>query len=221
MGQAFFVTATGTDLGKTYISALLCKDLVNTGKKVAYYKAALSGAQSLSDSDASYVANYANLNMIDNVKVSYLFKEPLSPHLASRNVGVTIDKDVIKKDFSYIKDGHDITLVEGSGGIVCPLCFEKDNTFMLYDMVKMLDLKSLVIADAGLGTINALATTIDFMSHRDLEILGIILNNYDKDNLMHQDNLKVIESFTGIKVVATVATNGTLNYIDKDLLKIL
>lgn len=218
MGHAFFVTATGTDLGKTYISALLCKDLVDTGKKVAYYKAALSGAESLLNSDASYVANYANLNMSDNVKVSYFFKEPLSPHLASRNVGVEIDKDVIKKDFSAIKERHDITLVEGSGGIVCPLCFEKDNTFMLYDMVKMLDLKSLVIADAGLGTINALVTTIDFMVHKNLDVLGIILNNFDKDNLMHQDNLKVIETYTGINVVATVAQNGTLNYKDKELL---
>ena len=78
MGQGFFITATGTDLGKTYISALICKELKNKGFKTGYYKAAISGAEDLYNSDASYVALRAGLDLHNDVKVSYLFKEPLS-----------------------------------------------------------------------------------------------------------------------------------------------
>lgn len=208
MGQGFFITATGTDLGKTYISALICKELKNKGFKAGYYKAAISGAEDLYNSDASYVALRAGLDLHNDVKVSYLFKEPLSPHLAARHEQVTIDREIIKCDYHNILLKKDYVLVEGSGGIVCPLSLEDGDRFMLYDMVGMLKLPSFIVADAGLGTINATITTIDFMHSRDLKVAGVILNNFDPSDAMHLDNLRSIELLSSCEVVATVQKNG-------------
>ncbi len=209
MTQKIFVTATNTDIGKTYVSALIAKELHNKNKKVAYFKAAISGASTLDCSDAAYVRDYANLKTED-LFVSYLFKEPLSPHLAARLNKEIISLDKIKEDFNKIKD-YDYILGEGSGGIVCPLYYEDDNKLMLYDVVQEFHFSTIVVSHATLGSINNAITTIEFLRTHNIKIKGIILNNYDENDFMQVDNLKMIESLSNIKVIATVKTNGGLD----------
>ena len=64
----------------------------------------------------------------------------------------------------------------------------------------------IVIADGGLGTINSVLLTCEYAKNNGINVNGIILNNY-KDNFMYEDNKKVIEKFTGVKVIATVKCN--------------
>lgn len=62
MGKGIFVTGTGTDIGKTYVTALIVKKLADAGIRTGYYKAALSGAKSIGDSDAGYVKKIAGIS---------------------------------------------------------------------------------------------------------------------------------------------------------------
>ena len=75
-------------------------------------------------------------------------------------------------------------------------------------MIWELGLSIIIVADAGLGTINSTLLTVDYAKSNGIEIEGIILNNYESDNFMHWDNLEQIENLTGINVVATVAPNA-------------
>ena len=88
--EPVFVTGTGTDVGKTYVTALLCRALNEWLKKgpigaVRYYKAAISGSANIFDSDADFVIKNAGLEQHPATTTSYLYAEPVSPHLAYYN----------------------------------------------------------------------------------------------------------------------------------------
>ncbi len=203
MSKGIFITGTGTDVGKTYITALILKKLVESSYSCGYYKAALSGADNISDSDAGYVKKIANLTQSDDTLISYLYKLPVSPHLASKIEGQAAQITVIKKDFKIVTDNYEYVVVEGSGGIICPIRYDDESHIMLEDIVKELNLETLVVADAGLGTINVTVLTISYLKQKNMGVKGIIINNYE-DTQMQQDNIRMIEDITNIPVIAKV-----------------
>ena len=95
MTKKIFITATGTDVGKTYISALIVKKMRECGYDCGYFKPVISGVTEmcgkLVDSDANYVIQYANLDTEAESCVSYYWKEAVSPHLAAKRVNQNID----------------------------------------------------------------------------------------------------------------------------------
>ena len=210
MAKALFITGTGTDVGKTYVSALIAKQLKDDGLDIVYYKAALSGSNEITDSDAWYVKEKANLTDSYDEMVSYTYKHAYSPHLASQIEGNPVEMKVIKEAYKDISKRHDYMIVEGSGGIICPIRYDKDKKIFLEDIIKELDIPSVIIADAGLGTINSTVLTIEYMMKRKLKINGVILNKFEISNVMHEDNKQMIEEMTDIKVVGIVNTENIL-----------
>ena len=78
------------------------------------------------------------------------------------------------------------------------------------------NIPSIIIADAGLGTINSTVLTIEYMRNKNLKINGVILNRFEITNEMHDDNKKMIEDMTGIKIIGVVM-DGVLKLADKNL----
>ena len=210
MAKALFITGTGTDVGKTYVSALIAKKLKEEGLDIGYYKAALSGSNEITDSDAWYVKEKAKLTDSYEEMVSYTYKHAYSPHLASQIEGNPVDIKVIKQAYKDISKRHDYMIVEGSGGIICPIRYDKDKKIFLEDIIKELDIPSIIIADAGLGTINSTVLTIEYMMKKKLKINGVILNKFEISNVMHEDNRQMIEEITDIKVAGIVNTENIL-----------
>ena len=108
--------------------------------------------------------------------------------------------------------------MEGSGGIVCPIRYEgkdDENNIMLEDIIKYLGLDVILIADAGLGTINSIVTTVEYLKSRNVHVCGIIMNNY-KDELMENDNIKMVEDLCDVPVIAKVYQNDTNLRLDVD-----
>ncbi|MDO6994174.1 dethiobiotin synthase [Brachyspira innocens] len=204
MAKALFITATGTDIGKTYVSALICKQMKEEGFDIGYYKAALSGSNDITDSDAWYVKERANLTDSYEEMVSYTYKHAYSPHLAAQIEGNPPDMKVIKKAYKNISKNHKYMIVEGSGGIICPIRYDDDKKIFLEDIIKELDLPCLIVADAGLGTINSAVLTIEYMKSKKIKIKGIILNRFEEANVMHEDNKEMIEKITNIKTVGII-----------------
>lgn len=212
MTKKIFITGTGTDVGKTYISALIVKKMRENGFNCGYFKPVISGVKELSghlvDSDANYVVQMADIPILPNDCTSYWWKEAVSPHLAAKRMNQEIDIDKIKYDFAQINKKYDYLLIEGAGGITCPLKINKEEKYLLKDFIWELGLSIIIVADAGLGTINSTLLTVDYAKSNGIEIEGIILNNYKSDNFMHWDNLEQIETLTGVNVVATVTHNA-------------
>lgn len=222
MSKKIFITATGTDIGKTFVTALIVKKLRDAGYNAGYYKAALSGAEvtenGLIPGDAYYVNKIANINAkIDNL-VSYTYKEAVSPHLASKIEGNPVEMEKVISDFNKALLKYDYLTMEGSGGIVCPIRYD-NKKIMLEDIIKELELSTLIIADAGLGTINSVVLTAEYLKSRNISIKGIILNRYSKDSLLHEDNRNMIEIITEIPVLAVVKENE--KELDIDINKLL
>lgn len=209
MGKALFITGTGTDVGKTYVTALIVKKLREAGLSSGYYKAALSGAVPASDGtlqpgDALYVNRVAKLGESVGDLVSYVYEDAVSPHLAAKLCQQPIDFARVREDFACAKERCDYLTMEGSGGIICPLRWDATQHVVLDDLVKELDLGVLVVADAGLGTINSTVLTIGHLRRREIPVRGVIFNRYVSGDRMQEDNAAMIEQLTGVKVLACV-----------------
>ncbi len=226
MGKGLFVTGTGTDIGKTYVTGLIVKKLRAAGVRAGYYKAALSGAEPdakgvLQPGDALYVNTVAELGEKTEHLVSYVYREAVSPHLAAKINNQPIDFAKVEADYLRALTCCEYLTMEGSGGIICPLRWDNEQHVVLDDLVKKLNLGVLIIADAGLGTINATVLTTEHLRNRNIPIKGIILNNYIPHDEMHEDNARMIEEMTGIHIVAKVekgATELAMNVIDLKML---
>ena len=213
MSKGIFITATGTDVGKTYVTSLIVKKLREHNICAGYYKAALSGAKEIEGKlipeDATNVCHISGLIYNEKNMVSYVYKTPVSPHLAAKLEGNPVSMDKIRHDFSIIKKNYDYLCIEGSGGIICPLRIDDTHTILLEDVIKELHLSVVIVALAELGTINSTLLTISYLRLRNINIAGIILNNYDETNFLHVDNKKQIENLSGISVIACVKPKET------------
>ena len=208
MSKNLFITATGTDVGKTYISALIIKKMRESGYNCGYFKPVLSGVVEkegkLIESDCNYVIKTANIPEKANDCVAYWWKEAVSPHLAAQRAGMEINPKYILDMYNKKCSEYDYMLIEGAGGITCPLRLNNGEKYLLSDLIHDFKIPIIIVADGGLGTINSTLLTTEYACKNDIKINGIILNNFESGNFMHQDNLKQIEYLTGIKVVATV-----------------
>lgn len=213
--KGLYILGTGTDVGKTYITALWLKRLREAEHDVAYYKAAVSGAPSITESDAGYVKEVAGLSQADDTLLSYVFDEAVSPHLAARHEGKVIDRTVVNKNFCHVARAHAYTTVEGSGGIICPLHVTDTELYMLEDVVKDLHLPTIVVATAALGTINSTVLTIHYLQSKGIPVKGIIVNHYT-GNPMEEDNCVMMERLTGIPVLDRVGPGETSLHMDVD-----
>ena len=209
MNKGYFVTATGTDVGKTFVTALLVKKWRDSGIDAGYYKAALSGAE-LRDGkwvagDADYVKRIANLSDSQEQLVSYVYKEAVSPHLAARKEKNPVELTKVQTDFNAACSRHEFIFAEGSGGIICPIRYDDQKVF-LEDIIKTVNFPILVVTTAALGSINACVLTVEYARSRGLDIRGLIVNRYGSSgNLeMEDDNIRMMQDLTGLEILAKV-----------------
>lgn len=222
MAKGLFITGTGTDVGKTYVTGLIVKKLHDMNQKAAYYKAAMSGNErdghgTLIPGDAMAVREASGIKQDPQTMCSYIYETAVSPHLASRLEGNPVELDQVIKGFDSLKKEYDYITMEGSGGILCPICFD-ERKIWLEDVIKGCELPCLMIADAGLGTINSVVLTYEYMKAKGIACKGIIFNNWHPGDVMEEDNLVMCEYMTGLKVLACVKPGDTELEIDGNLL---
>lgn len=213
MSKGLFITGTGTDLGKTYIAGLIVKKLADAKQSAAYYKAAMSGNDrradgSLIPGDALFVQKTADISQPLEEMCPYVYEHAYSPHLASRIEGHPVQMDVVKAGYYKVCSAYDFVTMEGSGGILCPICFDEAK-IQLEDVIKELHLPSILIADAGLGTINSVVLTVEYMKAKNLPVKGIIYNHYHGNDVMEDDNIFMCEYMTGLPTLAKVKDGDT------------
>ena len=225
MSKNLFITGTGTDIGKTYVTGLILKKFQDNKKNAAYYKAAMSGNDrrpdgSLIPGDALHVKTVSGIGEPLGEMCPYVYETAVSPHLASQIEGNPIDMEKVLQTFDDVCRRYDYVTAEGSGGILCPLRFD-DQKIQLADFIRARDLNCLLIADAGLGTINSVVLTAEYMKAHNIPVKGIIFNHYEPGNRLHEDNLFMCETMTGLKVIACVRDGGTDLEIPFEILEAL
>ena len=222
MSRALFITGTGTDIGKTYVAGLIVKKLAESGHSAAYYKAAMSGNDRREDGtlipgDAFFVQQVSGIGQPLEEMCPYIYENAYSPHLASRLEGHPVEMSVVREGYEKVCGKYDYITMEGSGGILCPICFDEAK-IQLEDVIKELGLSSILIADAGLGTINSVVLTVEYMRSHGLPVKGIIFNHYHPGNVMEDDNIFMCEYMTGLPTLARVKPGDTELEIDAETL---
>lgn len=178
MAVGLFITGTGTDVGKTYVAALIARALCESGKRVGVYKPAASGCELrggvLVSADAVELWTAAGQPGTLEAVCPQRFAAPLAPHLAARAEGRRIDDKRLRSGLNYWRDTSDIVLIEGAGGMMSPISDEEYNA----DLAEDFGFPLVIIAANELGTINAtLQTLIAAATYRNgLDVAGIVLN---------------------------------------------
>jgi len=174
-----FIAGTDTEVGKTYVTALIARALVAAGHRPGVYKPVASGCRyegkKLVSDDAMALWNAAGRpGELDRV-CPQRFSAPLAPHLAARQGGKELDTDLLRSGLEYWQARSELILVEGVGGLMSPLGEEE----YVADLATEFGFPLVVVSRNVLGTINqTLQTLITAATFRDgLEIAGVVLNN--------------------------------------------
>ena len=208
MSGGLFITGTGTDVGKTFLSGLILKKLRESGGSAAYYKAAMSGNDrrpdgSLIPGDALYVKWASGIDQPIEEMCPFVYQAAVSPHLAAQWEGNPVCLERVLQGFQALSSRYDFITLEGSGGSLCPLRFDGEELW-LSDVIRACGLGCLLVADAGLGAINAAGLTAYYLKEQGIPLKGIILNRFQPENPLHQDNAAMCEHLTGANVIARV-----------------
>lgn len=174
-----FITGADTDVGKTYIAALIARALAAAGHRVGVYKPATSGCRTESGelvSDDALTLWHAAGSQGELMRVSpQRFKSPVAPNLAARAEGRQIDPDLLRSGLDYWRERSDVVLVEGAGGLMSPLTDEEYIADLAYDFGYPL----IVVARNQIGVINQVLQTLIVAStfRRGLSVAGVLLNH--------------------------------------------
>ena len=190
------VTGTGTEIGKTVVSAILLAHWLGR-MEVSYWKPVATGADEGRDSleVASLVG--PELRVLEEC---YRFGPPLSPHLAARLAGVEIEPERIVSAYGRHREasGEGLLVVEGIGGLLVPMT---ERGYLVVDLLKALDLPCLIVSSSRLGTINHTLLTLEALRSRGLGLAGVVLNGP-----VNPENRRAIERFGRTRVVAELET---------------
>ena len=160
--NGFFITATDTNIGKTIVSAILVNKF-----KANYWKPIQCGLNSNNLSDSQVVKKLVIGSSQKIFKESYFFSEPVSPNLAAKKENTKISMRLILNDFKKVEKP---IIIEGAGGVLVPI----NNKEFVIDLIKVLELPTIVVTKTSLGTINHTLLTINALNIKNQNIYGII-----------------------------------------------
>ena len=199
MGRAIFIIGTDTGVGKTFFTCGLARLLRSYGYRVGVMKPAETGCVmrdgALYPEDAWRLKEASECAAPIEKVCPYRLPEPLAPSIAAERAGARIDIDHLLTVFDEIKTAHDITLVEGAGGLMVPLL----PSYTFADFARVAKLPVIVVAANRLGAINHVLLSLEHASCKDLILLGYVLNRLsNEDSLAADTNREVLAGLTGV-----------------------
>jgi len=200
---AFFVTATGTDIGKTYVTAGLIGACRRRSRTVTALKPVVSGFDPLSPESSDPYALMQALDLpataLDRIS-PWRFAAPLSPDMAAARENRRIDMTDVEGFCREAVATQETVFIEGVGGVMVPLT-ERDTVL---DWMASLRLPLLLVTGSYLGTISHTLTALDVVMRRDLQVACIVVNESDGSTVPLQDTAESIARFSAGVTVATL-----------------
>ena len=218
--KGFFITATGTDVGKTVVTAALTCALRQQGFSVGVAKPAASGAirqadGSLRSEDASLLMAAAGLDESWRDTVNpYCLEAALAPATAAELEKVAIDPAILLDRIGKLSAAHDLVLVEGAGGLTTPLHEE----YLICDLAKALQLPLLIVAQATLGSVNTALLTAAYAKSQGLNPAALLLNRWPaQPGILEESTIAYMKRLTGLPVWSFLPDIPGLNMADASL----
>lgn len=214
--HALFITGTDTGVGKTHTACLIARQAAAGGLRVGAYKPVCSGAEQSSSGERQW-DDIERLSAAINVSSTVddicpqRFLAPLAPPIAARLENRCIDRLMLRTGFERWQDRCDLLLVEGAGGLLCPLT----ETETMADLAAELNCPLLIVARPGLGTINHTLLTVEVARRIRLPIAGVVFceTMADASDPSVSTNASEIERRGGVPVFGTIPYGNPLQLL--------
>ena len=201
--KPLFVTATDTDIGKTYVCAGLAYALKKSGIDVGIMKPFACGVKQkigFSSNDLTILTNAAMVDDAEDIINPFFFPIPASPYTAAKNLGVKINVEHVMECFRKLDEIHDIVLVEGIGGIMTPIL--KD--YAIIDLIKDLMANTIIVTSSNIGTVNHTVLTCNMCKNMNIPIKGLIINNFDPTGYPIPELERDLSALTDLPVLCSL-----------------
>lgn len=207
--RGVFVTGTGTEVGKSVVAAVIAAEAAAEGLSVAVFKPAVSGLDEGGEADHELLARASESAQGPDEIAPYRYGPPVSPHLAAEMAGEEIDADLLERAAEDAAAGAEAVVVEGVGGLMVPLRPD----YLVRNLAAQLGHPLVIVAHAGLGTINHTLLTIEAAWTAELEVRVVVLNRWPAEpGRLEESNRETIAELTGVEV----ATLGEVDLADPD-----
>ena len=199
--NTLFVTGTDTSVGKTYVCARLLEFLKIKGVQAGYQKWVATGTDTGLPEDLALCLSAAGITPTPELfeqQSPYSFRFPASPHLAAEMEDRIVEPGVIIENYVALAANYECLIVEGVGGILVPM--RRD--LLLADLLARLQLRTLLVARSGLGTLNHTLLTLEALRNRKIPVLGVVFSDSEEqeDERLVQDNMQTIEEIALVRV---------------------
>jgi dethiobiotin synthetase len=176
-------------VGKTVVAAALVMALRQIGAKAIGFKPAETGVRASEISDSEVLA-VASGNASPLVTPLLRLGEPLAPAVAADRAGVAFDPVAVVERVRALRASGHTVVIEGAGGLLAPLAWG----YTVADLAVEVGLTAVVVARAGLGTLDHVALTLEALARREVPILAVVLNGRgDPPDLAESTNPKALE----------------------------
>jgi dethiobiotin synthetase len=209
--DTLFITGVGTEVGKTYVAALIAKQLREAGVRVGVYKPVASGCENGRSDDAETLWEAAGRPLTPEAVCPLRFTAPVAPHLAARAEGKSFTPDELVAGVQVWRDACEVLLVEGAGGLMSPLT---DGDFYNADLAAALGAPLVVVAANRLGVIHDTLATLLAAKQRcpQCRVLGVVLNEVtNQPDASAASNAEEIAQRSPAPLLAQVAWRGALD----------
>ncbi len=213
--KGLFITATDTNVGKTMITGAIAAACKERGINIGVFKPLASGgivneAGELVSEDANFLMKAAKIGEEKRREVNEVCLGPaMTPAVAAKITGKTIDMEKLALHIEERSKQYDLVLVEGVGGLAAPLWQD----YCVTDFIERLGLPALLVADAGLGSINHTVLSAFYAKEHNVRLRGIILNRWDdrEEEVLNETNAAYIEQFTQLPIWGKMPITNTIS----------
>ena len=187
MQQPIFITAIGTDVGKTIVSAIITEAL-----QADYWKPVQAGFYD--GTDALTVKDLISNNKTIIHPEVYKLSLAASPHISARIEHVKVDLDLINKTYRKLEIGNRRLIIEGAGGLMAPL---NENEFVI-DLIQKLNARVILVSRNYLGSINHSLLTATICKQKNVDVIGWVFND------QYMDYEEEIVQWTGLPKIFSI-----------------
>ena len=189
MSQAYFITGTDTEIGKTHATCALLAAADLQGLRAVALKPVAAGTDATGrNEDVVRLMAASNVALPERTVNPWLLQEPLSPHIAARHAGVEITAATIIETFHLADERTDLLLVEGVGGLYAPL----SDTLTQPELIRQLDIPVILVVGLRLGCLNHALLTAAAIEKEGLQFAGWIGNRVDLAFQASAENIQTL-----------------------------
>jgi dethiobiotin synthetase len=197
--NSLLITGTDTGVGKTTVSCGIAAALSRRGYHVGVFKPAETGCLPAADgalqpADAVRLQWFSACQLALSAICPYAYREPLAPSVAAQRDGTSIDVERLVRCYGAVVSQHDVTLIEGAGGLLVPLT----PTLTFADLAVRLRVPVLLVVGSRLGAINHSLLTMRYARFVGLHVLGYVINCLSAaPDLATETNIGVLAEWLG------------------------